>query len=405
MWMFLWNYTRAYILDWDDLPLNIYGTWNSSILKDEDFKEELLLYLQGIGKYVRAMDIVDYIRRPDILARLKLKKTISLATAQHWMKHVGYHWLKTPTGQFVGGHERSDVVAYRQLVFLPVWAELFSQTRIYGTDGNECQVQPTTTHRVIIWNHDKSTYYTNDRQKIQWVHNLETAIPYTKGEGASLMVANMASNAMDILEHHFLDEDHVIVFNNATTYLKRADDALSAHKIPQFPPRHGKEWDGSNWTNNGQPTNWGVEVNVVDENGKFIHKPSGEIKKKKVKMCDATFADSSPQSLYYPEGHQLAGHADVSKCKKGVECCCCQRMLFNEPNFMNVKSLLKIACKARGFQAIFFPKFHCELNFIEQCWGYSKWLYREFPASSKEVDLEHNVLTALASVLLDAICW
>jgi hypothetical protein len=46
------QWTRAYILDRNDLPLNIYGTWNSSILEDEDFKGELL-HLQGIGKYVK----------------------------------------------------------------------------------------------------------------------------------------------------------------------------------------------------------------------------------------------------------------------------------------------------------------------------------------------------------------
>lgn len=458
------EWTRAYILDRDDIPLNVYGTWNSSILEDEDFKGELLLHLQGIGKYVKSMDIIDYVKRPDVLTQLKLKKPISLATAQRWMKHVGYRWSKTPTGQFVDGHERSDVVAYRQLVFLPVWAELLLRTRIYGTEGNECQAQPMTTCRVVIWNHDESTYYANDRRKIRWVHNSETAIPYAKGEGASLMVADMvspdygwlqspdgkerarvlfkagkarggyfttqniinqASNAMDILQRHFSDEEHVMVFDNATTHLKRADDALSARKMPKFPPRHGKEWDGSNWGESGRPTNWGVEVNVVDENGKPVHEPSGEIKKKKVKMCDATFADGSPQLLYYPKGHQLAGvfkgmavilnergHTDVSKvraecpkfqCEKGVNRCCCRRMLYNEPDFVNVKSLLEIACEARGFRAIFFPKFHCELNFIEQCWGYSKRLYREFPVSSKEADLERNVLAALESVPLDAI--
>ena len=81
-------------------------------------------------------------------------------------------------------------------------------------------------------------------------------------------------------------------------------------------------------------------------------------------------------------------------------------MLHNEPDFINVKSLLEnleIACEARGFRAIFFPKFHCELNFIEQCWGYSKWVYCEFPMSSKEADLERNVLAALEAVPLDAI--
>ena len=78
-------------------------------------------------------------------------------------------------------------------------------------------------------------------------------------------------------------------------------------------------------------------------------------------------------------------------------------MLYNEPDFVGVQSLLEIACEARGFRAIFFPKFHCELNFIEQCWGYSKRIYRELPASSKEADLERNVLQALDSVPLVAI--
>jgi hypothetical protein len=458
------EWARAYILDREDLPLNIYGTWNTSILEDEDFAQELLLHLQGIGKYVRAVDIVEYVGTPEVLARLKLTKTISLATAQRWMKTVGYRWSKTPTGQFVDGHERVDVVEYRQVVFLPVWAELLSRTRVYATDGNECLVPPATTRRVVIWNHDESTYYANDRRKIRWVHKTENAVPYAKGEGASMMIADMvspdygwlqspdgkekvrvvfkagknrqgyftnedilkqASSAMDILERHYPDEDHVMVFDNASTHLKRADDALSATHMPKFSPKLGKEWDGTDWGEGRQPKNWGVEVNVVDEDGKQVYRPDGAVLKQKVKMCDGTFADGSPQSLYYPEGHDLAGvfkgmgqilqergyvgalkiRAECPKfhCEKGAVRCCCRRMLYNEPDFVAVESLLEIACKARGFRAIFFPKFHCELNFIEQCWGYSKRIYRQCPVSSKEADLERNVLASLESIPLECI--
>ncbi|KAG2348376.1 hypothetical protein BDR05DRAFT_874565, partial [Suillus weaverae] len=92
-------------------------------------------------------------------------------------------------------------------------------------------------------------------------------------------------------------------------------------------------------------------------------------------------------------------------CKKGATHCCCQRILYNEPNFVGVKSLLELACKVHGFQAIFFPKFHCELNFIEQCWGYSKQIYCKLPASLKEADLEWNVLQSLDLVPLLAIRW
>jgi formate-dependent phosphoribosylglycinamide formyltransferase (GAR transformylase) len=96
------------------------GTWNTSLLDDKEFAQELHLHLQSIGKYVSAMDIVRYVDQPEIKTHLKLSKTISMVTAQHWMKTIGYRWTKTPTGQFVDGHERDDVVAYQQHVFLPI---------------------------------------------------------------------------------------------------------------------------------------------------------------------------------------------------------------------------------------------------------------------------------------------
>ena len=67
------------------------------------------------------------------------------------------------------------------------------------------------------------------------------------------------------------------------------------------------------------------------------------------------------------------------------------------------KSNLEILCESRGFQIIFFPKFHCELNFIEQCWGYVKRLYRMKPESSKEAQLEINALECLDAIPIESI--
>jgi hypothetical protein len=49
---------------------------------------------------------------------------------------------------------------------------------------------------------------------------------------------------------------------------------------------------------------------------------------------------------------------------------------------------------------IFLPKFHCELNFIKQCWGFAKRIYRKYPPSKDEKQLEQNLLSALAAVPL-----
>jgi transposase len=61
-------------------------------------------------------------------------------------------------------------------------------------------------------------------------------------------------------------------------------------------------------------------------------------------------------------------------------------------------------CGSHGFGVLFLPKFHYELNFIEQSWGASKWVYRLNPVSSKEEDLKCNVIAALGSVSL-VVMW
>jgi hypothetical protein len=60
--------------------------------------------------------------------------------------------------------------------------------------------------------------------------------------------------------------------------------------------------------------------------------------------------------------------------------------------------VLEIACKARGFKVMFLPKYYCELSFIEQCLGHSKQVYRQYPVSKKEEDLEKNLISVLESV-------
>jgi len=56
---------------------------------DEDIAADIAAHLQGIGQYVRALDIVQYTAIPEVRQRLGIKKTVSLATARCWMKMMG----------------------------------------------------------------------------------------------------------------------------------------------------------------------------------------------------------------------------------------------------------------------------------------------------------------------------
>ena len=118
------KWTHAFLANRDHLPCNIYGTWNFTKLDDEDFAQAIQLHLQSLGPYIRAQDVVDFVKWPETMEKFNLNKPISLATAQRWMKKLGYRWTVIPSGQYVDGHERVDVVDYCQKVFLPCWMSI-----------------------------------------------------------------------------------------------------------------------------------------------------------------------------------------------------------------------------------------------------------------------------------------
>jgi hypothetical protein len=110
------------------------------------------------------------------------------------MQKMGYRWTKKLSGQYVDGHKRSDVVHYCQTVFLPAWAKLDYRTRLWTMDNQEIVNEALVSGQIlVIWFHDECTFYANDQRIIHWVHKSETAVPWTKGKGASLMVADFVS--------------------------------------------------------------------------------------------------------------------------------------------------------------------------------------------------------------------
>ncbi|KAF9506364.1 hypothetical protein BS47DRAFT_1374139 [Hydnum rufescens UP504] len=421
------EWTRAFIMDRNALPSNIYGQWRVSALADEDLASEIHLHLQSKGKFIAAIDVICYLDTPEVKSRFGLTKTISLRTAQQWMKVMQYRWQKQPQGQYVDGHERVDVIAYRQMIF--------PSLREWDSDGNEIVGKPMG-QRTVIWTHDESTFYAHDRRKLHWVHNSETPKPLQKGEGASLMVSDFASadygwlhspngsetarilfkvgknrdgyftnddimmqaaHAMDILDKYYPNENHVLVFDNATTHQKRPDDALSASKMPKMMPR--------------PPRNFLVDATVRDAAGKAAMDSSRNTMKEKQRMRNGKLPDGSPQSFYFPLGHRHAGQfkgmetileergidtqglnaqCQKFKCRDHVlpsnsRPCCCRKALFEQSDFANQKSWLEELGDQRGYGINFYPRFHCECNFIENNWGYTKRVYRQYPEALESV--------------------
>ena len=54
----------------------------------------------------------------------------------------------------------------------------------------------------------------------------------------------------------------------------------------------------------------------------------------------------------------------IDRCEVG-KACCALRILQAEPDFLAEKSLLETVIDKAGYEAVFYPKFHCKLNYIE----------------------------------------
>ena len=52
-------------------------------------------------------------------------------------------------------------------------------------------------------------------------------------------------------------------------------------------------------------------------------------------------------------------------------------MLATQPDFQQQTSQLKERLEVHGVEVDFFPKYHCELNYIEHLWAYSKHEVRQ----------------------------
>ncbi|KAG1826249.1 uncharacterized protein BJ212DRAFT_1475583 [Suillus subaureus] len=99
-----------------------------------------------------------------------------------------------------------------------------------------------------------------------------------------------ANLVMDILEKHFPNDDHILIFDNMTTHMKHPDDAPTACDMTKNPSK-----------------TWGAVVTVKDTCGNVMHNTEGKLLKTKVCLTDTHLTNGSPQSFCFPEGHDKAG--------------------------------------------------------------------------------------------------
>jgi hypothetical protein len=178
------------------LPRPAYRGNRDSLLAAEDFSHDLRLYLLEMrqARPIRAQDVVDYVASEAVQQRFG---TVSIhnSTGRRWLHRMQWRYGKALKGMYIDGHERDDVVAYRD-TFIERWYRDYEPRMVtYDKDGNATYprgfpVPQGHRFRLFLVTHDESTFYAHDRRKAYWIAPGDKPAPVRKGEGSSLMVSD-----------------------------------------------------------------------------------------------------------------------------------------------------------------------------------------------------------------------
>ncbi len=166
-----------------------------SLIHDEDFKELVMQFVRE--------QLSDKVSRNSFTPRTltnfiqtRFCKQITENTARRWLYKLDFVQRYAGSGLYFDGHERVDVVAYRNLFVVRMCARMPRMDSYRdGPDGSIIVDPPkdkdvVNKHacKIIPVVHDESTYMTKDGRKKLWSQK-GFASPVIKGQGATIMVS------------------------------------------------------------------------------------------------------------------------------------------------------------------------------------------------------------------------
>lgn len=143
-----------------------------SWLHDERVKVQLLEYLRNVpaGK-VTPHTLQNHINNslfPEL--DIKPKSPLSIRTARRWLIKLGWTHTLVKKGVYMDGHERFDVVHYRNEEFLPAMLK-FERLMVHYEGPNLTRVEPKLNPgevEIIPLFHDESCFHANDEKNRAW---------------------------------------------------------------------------------------------------------------------------------------------------------------------------------------------------------------------------------------------
>jgi hypothetical protein len=426
------------------------------MLEDEGTLMAFEEYMTGEGKLATgpglANAITDYWRSEGITNEDGSDKELADRTATEWMNRRGYKWTDLKKGVYKDGHERPDVLAYRNDVFLPRLAEL-EPTFVQWTfphleedpDADPILVYPQNLPpgvkpRVPV-THDESSFNSKDGIRRAWVK--EDYLPfYDKGRGTGIMaseyltpggnlklppnhpeddwpsepdgdsfnectqlfefgdgqwwdgenvVAQLKDLTIPLFEKAFPGCQAVFLFDCATNHTAFAHDALRVEKmnLSEAGAQDADMKDG--WFIDSRGTHHSQKMHIMRNGVKVAKGMEKVLRERGLRPREGEPAALTPPmhltlTVRKPQGVLLQcsmpnpNHSQKTKRVKNPTCaegapgrnCYATAILSAQPDFKAQRSRLEEAVEGAGHIALFYPKYHCEMNWIEYYWGACK---------------------------------
>ncbi|RIA79587.1 hypothetical protein C1645_840337 [Glomus cerebriforme] len=315
--------------------------------------------------------------------------TIHINTARNYLKELGYTYAKVKKGIYIDGHEREDVVAYRK-IFLEQMNEFEHRMPIFSGDDLEEVTWPDKqplrkkgNGRAI----HVSEFLTDVCGRLALPNEMQVSNDFSReacvimhpgknNDGwwkADDLVNQVVERAIPIFEACFPGCQALFAFDNASSHSTFSPDALIAKSMNLNPggkqPKMRRTYFGDER----------IQQDIVFSSD--YHNPNLREQPKGLKQV------LIERGLWPNEGLKLEE---------------ARKLMSQQPDFLAQKGRLEEIIVAAGHKVIFYPKFHCELNYIENFWGAAK-KFSQSNCDYSWTGLQRTVPLALASVPLTTI--